>query len=312
MNRMPTTISLQGHVSDAEAALLEGLAFERLLADLSACFADVFNCDFTIKIEQSLSQVVAFLGYDRCTFAELVAGHYIDVLCSAAARGFDPLPRGRFHCTLPWFFGELRAGRIVSMASLPENLPPEASAEAVHCAKVGLRSYLSIPLRIGGRVTSVLSFAAFESPRRCPPEMVARLKIVGELLGSAMVLVRTEEEARQLRRRVWHADRVVRVSALTSAIAHQLNQPLTAILSNAQAGLNYLERKDANLQLVRHKETGWLYETKHDFTKAVHSIVNDGSLRNLVIHQAKEWIAQHYSPIKETQAYIDLYKYVHH
>jgi FixJ family two-component response regulator/signal transduction histidine kinase len=254
MNRMPTT-SPQAHASsertDAEAALLEGLAFERLLADLSACFADVFTCDFPTKIEQSLSQVVAFLGYDRCTFAELVAGHYLDVLCSAAADGFDPLPRGRLPYQLPWFFGELRAGRIVSMASLPENLPADASAEAVHCEKVGLRSYLSIPQRIGGRVTSVLWFAAFESPRRCPPEMVARLKIVGDLLGSAMVLVRTEEDARQLRRRVWHADRVVRVSALTSAIAHQLNQPLTAILSNAQAGLKYLERKDANLQLVQ-------------------------------------------------------------
>jgi hypothetical protein len=60
---MPTT-SLQAHASsermDAEAALLEGLAFERLLADLSACFADVFNCDFPIKIEQSYLRLSHF------------------------------------------------------------------------------------------------------------------------------------------------------------------------------------------------------------------------------------------------------------
>ncbi|MDM0078891.1 ATP-binding protein [Variovorax sp. J2P1-59] len=195
--------------------------------------------------------MVTFLGCDRCTFAEFVAGDYLDVLCSASGGGFEPMSRGRFHHQLPWFLGELRAGRIVSIARLPQDLPPEAVAEAAHCQRVGLRSHLSIPLRIGGRVRSVLSFAAFKSTRSWPSDMVARLKIVGELLGSAMVLARTEEEARQLRRRVWHADRVARVGALTAAIAHQLNQPLTAILSNAQAGLKYLERNDASLDRVQ-------------------------------------------------------------
>ncbi|MDM0024387.1 response regulator [Variovorax saccharolyticus] len=235
---------------DTEALLLERLDFERLLADLSECFADASGGDLLGRTEQALSQLVVFLGYDRCTFAELVAGDYLNVLCSAAAAGVDPLPRGRFPYTLPWFLGELRAGRVVSMARLPDDLPREATAEADHARQTGLRSHLSIPLRIGGRVTSVLSFAAMRTARRWPPDMIARLKIVGELIGGAIVLARTEEEARQLRRRVWHADRVARVSALTAAIAHDLNQPLTAILSNAQAGLKYLARDHVDLGLV--------------------------------------------------------------
>ena len=56
--------------------------------------------------------------------------------------------------------------------------------------------------------------------------MVDRLRIVGDLLGNSVALARSEEEARQLRHRVWHADRVQRVSALTAAIAHEVNQPL--------------------------------------------------------------------------------------
>lgn len=44
-----------------------------------------------------------------------------------------------------------------------------------------------------------------------------------------------ERDMQALRKQVWHAERVARMSALNASIAHELNQPLTAILSNAQA-----------------------------------------------------------------------------
>ncbi|RZL86599.1 MAG: response regulator [Variovorax sp.] len=254
--------------ADAEVVLLERLAFERLLADLSERFADVGSADFLGHAEGALRRLVAFLGYDRCTFAELVAGDYLNVLCSAATVGLEPLPRGRFQYLLPWFLAELRAGRIVAMSNLPDDLPPAAIEESEHCRRTGLRSHLSIPLRIGGRVTSVLSFGSMRSTRTWPADMVARLKIVGEVLGSAMTLARTEEEARLLRRRVWHADRVGRVSALTAAIAHELNQPLAAILSNAQAGLKYLARGDADLGMIQ----GILEDVVRDDKRAAETI----------------------------------------
>lgn len=51
-----------------------------------------------------------------------------------------------------------------------------------------------------------------------------------------------EMERDTLREKVLHADRVARVSALSTSLAHELSQPLTAMLSNAQAGLRFLER----------------------------------------------------------------------
>ena len=255
MSRMSAGTSLDADGSrsrsDADALLLVQLGFEQLLADLSEGLADIASGDFLSKSERTLSQLVAVLGYDRCTFAELVAGDHLNVLCSVAADGLRPLQLGRYPYRVPWFLGELRAGRILSLARLPEDLPPEAVAEAQHVRETGLRSHLSIPLRVGGRVTAVLSFASIRSACSWSPDMVARLKIVGELLASAMVLARTEEEARQLRQRVWHADRVARIGALTAAIAHELNQPLAAILSNAQAGLKYLARDDVDPALIR-------------------------------------------------------------
>ncbi|WP_332673641.1 ATP-binding protein [Aromatoleum sp.] len=49
-----------------------------------------------------------------------------------------------------------------------------------------------------------------------------------------------ERELQRLRSQLWHTDRVVHVGALTASLAHELNQPLAAVLCNAQAGLRFL------------------------------------------------------------------------
>lgn len=60
-----------------------------------------------------------------------------------------------------------------------------------------------------------------------------------------------EEELHQLRGASWHADRVARTGAITASLAHELNQPLAAILSNAQAAARFLESPNPNLDEIR-------------------------------------------------------------
>jgi PAS domain S-box-containing protein len=62
---------------------------------------------------------------------------------------------------------------------------------------------------------------------------------------------RTEREMLSLRKQAWHADRVERTAALAASLAHELTQPLTAILSNAQAGMRFLSREGADLDEIR-------------------------------------------------------------
>ncbi|MBN8478458.1 MAG: response regulator [Burkholderiales bacterium] len=52
---------------------------------------------------------------------------------------------------------------------------------------------------------------------------------------------RTAREIGDLRSRIWHADRAARAGALGGSLAHELGQPLAAILANAQAGLRFLD-----------------------------------------------------------------------
>jgi glycosyltransferase involved in cell wall biosynthesis len=82
-----------------------------------------------------------------------------------------------------------------------------------------------------------------------------------------------------------------------------------ALMEAMAIGKPVIARKnEANLDLIRHGQTGWLYETPGEFKDAVHSIVSNPSLRKYVVHQAKEWILEHSSPQKETMAYINLYR----
>ncbi len=60
-----------------------------------------------------------------------------------------------------------------------------------------------------------------------------------------------EAETQKLRTELAHLDRVVTLSALTGAMAHEVNQPLTAILNNAQAALRYLNPDQMDLDEVR-------------------------------------------------------------
>jgi two-component system sensor kinase FixL len=57
-----------------------------------------------------------------------------------------------------------------------------------------------------------------------------------------------QEETQKQRRELSHVARVTTVGELSAALAHQLNQPLAAILSNAQAAKRFLESESFDLQ----------------------------------------------------------------
>ena len=62
---------------------------------------------------------------------------------------------------------------------------------------------------------------------------------------------RAELEAQQSRQELAHFTRVSTMGELTASLAHELNQPLTGILANAQAGLRFLEATPPDLLEIR-------------------------------------------------------------
>ncbi len=62
--------------------------------------------------------------------------------------------------------------------------------------------------------------------------------------------IRAEEDARGLREELSHVTRVTVMGELAASLAHDLNQPLTAILSNAQAARRFLSGDRPDLEEV--------------------------------------------------------------
>ncbi len=85
--------------------------------------------------------------------------------------------------------------------------------------------------------------------------VVAALLLQGFLIAALLVERRRTSAARELARRheteIAHMNRVAAMGELASSLAHELNQPLTAILTNAQAARRLLTRPAPDLEEVR-------------------------------------------------------------
>jgi C4-dicarboxylate-specific signal transduction histidine kinase len=75
---------------------------------------------------------------------------------------------------------------------------------------------------------------------------VRRLRLVGQIFAAALGRKKASERMAQQQQELAHVGRVAAVGELAAILAHDLNQPLTAILTNAQATRRLLEQGRAD------------------------------------------------------------------
>ena len=106
-------------------------------------------------------------------------------------------------------------------------------------------------------------------------------------IGSAIDITERKEaesEFRQQRAELAHMTRVSTMGELAASLAHELNQPLTAILSNAQAAQRFMATHPVDLEEVR----AILADIVHDDSRAGEVIHR---VRTLVKKQPREFTA---------------------
>jgi signal transduction histidine kinase len=212
-----------------ESTLADRLRFQRLLSDLSARFANVSPLDFDQAVHGALAAIRDFLGVDRAELIEF-PGH-------GGAGNAWSLFGGPDMTRVSWLMLRLQGGEVVRISRLDE--VPDINA------------LVALPLRAGGAVLGGLVVATVVAERAWPDELMDQLHLVGEAVTNALASAQAEREAARLRQDLAHIGRVSAMGELTASLAHELNQPLTAILNNAEVALQHLDASPLNLVGLR-------------------------------------------------------------
>ncbi|HYE94070.1 MAG TPA: ATP-binding protein, partial [Terriglobales bacterium] len=226
-----------------ELALARRLAFETLLSSLSTTFSNLWAVDFDREIEAGLGRVVEHLGVDRGGLIEFTRDGTSYRTWTIGGR----LPPDE----LPWTTARMRRGEVVAFSRI-EELPEEADADRRACLELGIRSQVALPLLVGGAVVGGFVFGSVRTHRTWnPDEPIQGLRLLGEVFANAIARRQVELEAQRLRQAMAHVGRVSAMGELTASLAHELNQPLTAILTNAQVAQRLLAADAPSLDEVR-------------------------------------------------------------
>ena len=216
-------------------SLQERLEFEMLLSEMSARFSGLLEDQVDGEIQLWLRRLVEMLGVDRCCFSELLAGGGLAVTHSYAVPGIEPHPLGPVSKSLPWITRELAAGRTVVLTRLPDDLPEHALEERRVVRETGMKAVIGISVSIAGSLVCVLTFGAIRRPCSWPTEVIARLHLAGEVFANAIARRQSKQRLAQKQNELTHVGRVADMGKLAAVIAHELDQPLTAVVTNVEA-----------------------------------------------------------------------------
>jgi signal transduction histidine kinase len=259
-----------------ELSLAERLRFEKLLAALSAAFSHLSAVDFDRGVQRGLRQVVDFLRVDRGSLIEFSRD-------GRAARSWaieEWMDTGDF----PWMTARLQRGDLVSVSHL-EELPDEAAVDRQSYLAHRVKPQVAVPLLVGGAVVGGLVFSTVGAERAKSDELMQQLRLLGEVFANALSRKQGELETQRLRQDLTHIGRVSAMGELTASLAHELNQPLTAILSNAQAAEVLLAADPVNLQKIREIVSDIVADDKRagDVIRRLRALVKKGDLEQVAL-----------------------------
>jgi signal transduction histidine kinase len=136
------------------------------------------------------------------------------------------------------------AAHISDLAHDPRFLRTSSATAA------GLRSAFAFPIRVAEEVLGVMDFFGRET-RPPDADLLTLLTAMGSQVGQFIQRKRAEGAVRQAEAELAHITRVTTLGELAASIAHEVNQPLAAIVADATASLNWLAAAPPDVDRVR-------------------------------------------------------------
>lgn len=267
-----------GALGGFQAALIAGLLVNRrkrrlaedataLIADISSRFVNLPAAEVDREIHEAQRRICGFLGFDVSVLWEWneQSPGWFSATHGYSMKNGAQQPMRMSADDFPWVRQEIFAGRVVKLRSLAE-IPDAGATDRNTARRMGIKSSLSLPLSLGGKSPiGILCFNTTRRERRWSPVLVDRLKLVAEIIANALARKRADQDLRasaeamrlaleqtlELRASLAHVGRVSLLGQLASALAHELSQPLGAILRNAEAAEIMLKDATPDIEELR-------------------------------------------------------------
>jgi PAS domain S-box-containing protein len=107
-------------------------------------------------------------------------------------------------------------------------------------ARGGLHAAFAFPILLRGEVLGVMEFFSHEI-RQPERELLNMMATLGSQIGQFIERKRAEDALHHAQMELAHVTRVATLGEMTASIAHEINQPLGAIVNSASACLRWLE-----------------------------------------------------------------------
>ncbi len=185
----------------AEIALHYRINFEEIIMNISSKFIRLSPKGVDEGISEALKTMGEFAEVDRAyVFQFREDKQKIDNTHEWCARGIEsqilqlkgiPIVK-----ELPWFSKKIKARETLHVPSVSE-LPQEAVLEKKHFLEQKIQSLIVVPMVSGNMLTGFLGFDSVRSEQKWPKDIIALLRIIGEVISNALERKRAEEVIRE-------------------------------------------------------------------------------------------------------------------
>ncbi|MBE0618508.1 MAG: response regulator, partial [Proteobacteria bacterium] len=239
------------------------LAFEQLVGEVGA---DLLLAKERPWGDSTLSRVAQFLKADRAALFELSPDQgELTVFEEWTAEGV-PSPPSRISTRFPHVFRALKREEVVQVER-GDALFQGAPAESEYMRREGIQRLIVLPLSSDHDLLGAMSYAFLRATDPVPPEQVARLAVVGQMLANALArrravaqLRRSDVKRRELAGRLIVAQEEER-RRLARELHDDITQRLAALAMEAVQGERLLADGPSPARTLLHDLAGRLRDS---------------------------------------------------
>ncbi|TMK76461.1 MAG: PAS domain S-box protein [Actinobacteria bacterium] len=133
-------------------------------------------------------------------------------------------------------------------AYIPDVVRDSNFLRAPIVARDVLHAAFGFPILLGGEVLGVMEFFSHEI-RQPDQDLLDMMATIGSQIGQFIERKQAEDALHHTQAELAHVTRVATLGEMTASIAHEINQPLAAVVNNATACLHWLAAQ--NLEEAR-------------------------------------------------------------